>query len=270
MPAVLTRRILLMCIAAFSVLWGGTFVAAADGIQPGDKILVIGGTGRTGRLIVEALDQQTIDVAGLTRDASKAKANISSDYNWVQGDVRDKDSLVSAMAGVDLVVFAASASFGGGEGNVPETVDNQGVKHATDVAKAAGARHMILISSVGVTDKDHPMNKAMNNMLLHKWEGEEYLRSSGLPYTIIRPGGLIDTLQGPKGVFFSQGDIVRSGLIRRKDLVPVIVGALGNADAFNKTFEVFGFDSGTPGGAVPQGGAGEWPVSFADLTPDTP
>jgi len=270
MGVLFIRPILLLCIAVVLTFWGEGSVNAADGIQPGEKILVIGGTGRTGRLIVETLDQQNADVAGLTRDTAKAAVNISSEYKWLQGDVRDEDSLLSAMTDVDLVVFAATATFGGGNGNTPETVDNQGVKYATDAAKAVGARHMILISSMGVTDKDHPMNKAMNNMLLHKLAGEDYLRASGLPYTIIRPGGLIDTLEGNKGVFFSQGDIVRSGLIRRKDLVPVVTGALGNADAFNKTFEVFGFDSGAPGGAVPEGGAGEWPVSFADLRPDTP
>jgi len=270
MGVFITRRLLVFCVAVSALVWNHTSALAEDAIRSGDKVLVIGGTGRTGRLVVEALNRQNVDVAGLTRDAAKAAANISPDHTWVQGDVRDKDSLVPAMEDVDLVVFAATATFGGGEGNTPETVDHQGVKHVTDAAKAAGARHLILISSMGVTDKDHPMNKAMNNMLLHKLAGEDYLRASGLNYTIIRPGGLIDALEGNKGVFFSQGDIVRSGLIRRKDLVPVVVGALGNADAFNKTFEVFGFDSGTPGGAVPEGGAGEWPVSFADLAPDTP
>ena len=261
-----------VCFALFTALAFVAFLTgdsfAAAGIKEGETVLVIGGTGRTGRMVVESLHGQGINVVGLTRDAARAAKTVSSDVQWATGDVRDRVSLEVAMTDVDLVVFAAAAGFGGAADNNSQTVDRDGVKSAAEIAKAAGVRHMILISSMGVTDKDHPMNKAMNNMLLNKWEGENHLRASGLPYTVIRPGGLIDNLQGNKGAFFTQGDIVKSGLIRRKDLVPVIVEALGNEDAMGKTFEVFGFDSGVAGGAVPEGGAGEWPVSFADLQPD--
>jgi uncharacterized protein YbjT (DUF2867 family) len=48
--------------------------------------------------------------------------------------------------------------------------------------------HIVLISSMGVTMKDHPLNR-LGNILKWKKQSEDYLMSSGIPYTIIHPGG---------------------------------------------------------------------------------
>ena len=73
-------------------------------------------------------------------------------------------------------------------------IDWLGQKAQIDAAKEAGVKKVVLISSMGGTDENHPLNKLGNgNILIWKRKAEEYLiNSGGLNYTIIHPGGLID------------------------------------------------------------------------------
>jgi hypothetical protein len=57
----------------------------------------------------------------------------------------------------------------------------------------AGIRKVVIISSMGGTDKNNFLNMIGNgNILLWKRKAEKYLIDSGLNYTIVHPGGLID------------------------------------------------------------------------------
>ncbi len=73
-------------------------------------------------------------------------------------------------------------------------IDWLGQKAQIDAAKEAGVKKVVLISSMGGTDENHPLNKLGNgNILIWKRKAEEYLiNSGGMNYTIIHPGGLID------------------------------------------------------------------------------
>jgi len=70
-------------------------------------------------------------------------------------------------------------------------VDWIGQKAQIDAAKAAGVRRVVLISSMGGTDRSNRLNAIANgNILVFKRQAEEYLMESGLEYTILHPGGL--------------------------------------------------------------------------------
>ncbi len=73
-------------------------------------------------------------------------------------------------------------------------IDWLGQKAQIDAAKEAGVKKVVLISSMGGTDENHPLNKLGDgNILIWKRKAEEYLINSGaFDYTIIHPGGLID------------------------------------------------------------------------------
>ena len=45
-----------------------------------------------------------------------------------------------------------------------------------------------------------------DNVLIWKGKGEDAVRASGVPYTIVRPGGLTDKPGGQSGVRLEQGD----------------------------------------------------------------
>ncbi len=82
-------------------------------------------------------------------------------------------------------------------------------------------------------------------MLEWKLRGEDALRSSGLAYTIIRPGGLRDDPGGVFRIQFAQGDHI-SGVISREDVAEICLQALNFPEAYNATFEVVQMDEPGP------------------------
>ena len=72
-----------------------------------------------------------------------------------------------------------------------------------------------------------------------KRKGEAALRNSGLGYTIVRPGPLVEEAGGYKALVFDQGNRI-SQAISCADVADVCLKALHNPEARNKTFEVRG------------------------------
>jgi uncharacterized protein YbjT (DUF2867 family) len=205
-------------------------------------VLVAGASGRTGRFIVAQLVDAGYDVRAMTRNIERAKEKTGEDYNWVEGDVRDMDSLRAALDGINKVVCAiGSIPSEKDTTNYPEFLEYGGVKNLVDAAKEEGVTHFSLMSSAGVTHEDHMLNRLANKVLLWKMKGEDYLRSSALSYTVVRPGGLRDHPHGEYGIYFDQGDLELGGQISRHDVAAVLVASLSNPDAAGKTFEAFNY-----------------------------
>ena len=205
-------------------------------------VLVAGATGRTGRLILEQLRKDPrFAIRPMARDVAAARKNVSPDYLWVEGDVTRPETLGRAFTGVSLVLCAVRGTERSGP-NSPEFVDFGGVQNLTDAARAAGVRQFVLESSMGVGSGGGLLGMMLNllsgNALKWKAKGEEHLRASGMPYTIVRPGGLTDDPGGQTGLVLQQGD-EGSGRIARGDVAAVMIAALDNPDALRKTFEAF-------------------------------
>lgn len=229
-------------------------LAAVGGPAPGADgatgeaqivVLVAGASGRTGKHAVAYLRERGIHVRALTRNPDKARDNVSADYDWVRGDVGDPQSLDAALEGVTHVIGAMGSS-SRDPSNSPEGVDHLGVVNLTDAAKRAGVKHVILISAMGVTRTDAMEPGHMRNLLALKLKGEDYLRASGVNYTVIRPGGLDTSPAGEDGLAISQGDGGGSGMLSRQDLARVAIECLTNPAALNKTFEITGSKAGDP------------------------
>ncbi|MEA5620510.1 CIA30 family protein [Cronbergia sp. UHCC 0137] len=106
----------------------------------------------------------------------------------------------------------------------------------------------VLISSAGVTRPGRPginlaeeppavrLNDQLGGILTWKLKGEDSLRESGIPYTIIRPCALTEEAGG-KELIVEQGDNIR-GKISREDVAELCVKAIEEPKACNKTFEV--------------------------------
>jgi hypothetical protein len=85
------------------------------------------------------------------------------------------------------------------------------------------------------------LNLFMNKTMKWKSLGEEYIRNSGIDFTIVRPGGLYGD-SGTQGIKFDQGDKI-IGSIPRGDVASVLVESVYNPDAINKTFEIINDES---------------------------
>jgi uncharacterized protein YbjT (DUF2867 family) len=247
-----------------SVCWEGN---ASGASQPGldnpkadskkGLVLVAGATGRTGRLVVKTLLEKNYQVRAFVRDVKRATELLGPNVEYIKGDVRNIDSIGPAMQGVARIISAVGA-FGKEANNGPEDVDYGGVKNLVNAASAANIDQFVLISSTGVTNEDHILNKKYDNILIWKFKGEEVLRKSGVAYTIVRPGGLTDDEGGRQEVLFKQGD-TGQGLVTRADVAQVCVAALEIPEARNKTLEIIN------GNNPP---SKDWQTLFSVLKPD--
>ncbi|MFQ5633795.1 MAG: SDR family oxidoreductase [Gammaproteobacteria bacterium] len=224
-----------------------------------ELVVVAGATGRTGTEVVNELLMNGYRVRAFVRDIDKARAKLGEGIEYAGGDVRQPATIADALEGADALISAIGAGRGDPT-NGPEFVDYGGVKNLADASAAAGLRQMVLVSSMGVTQEDHILNKMFDDVLNWKFKGEEALRTSGVPYTIVRPGGLTNAPGGEFEIIFRQGD-KDAGVIPRADVARVCVAALGSANALNKTFEV-------TGGKTPP--AAETTDGFAALLADSP
>ena len=211
-------------------------VSAQESANDAELILVAGATGRTGSEVVTKLVSNGYAVRAFVRDIEAAREKLGDNVEYAQGDVREIETIVAALDGVDALISAIGAGRGD-PANGPEFVDFGGVKNLAEAASSAGLRQVVLVSSMGVTQEDHILNKMFNNVLLWKFKGEDALRASGVPYTIVRPGGLTNAAGGEFAVVFAQGD-GDAGAIPRADVAHVCVAALGTSEALNKTFEI--------------------------------
>jgi len=247
-------------IAALVMLTGcatGAGEAAATGADAPAVVLVAGATGGTGRALVRNLRAQGYEVRALVRDAERARQVLGDAVDYRQGDVRELDVLLPAMAGVDYVISAIGASQSDPD-NGPEAVDYGGVKNLTEAARRSGVKQFVLVSSAGASQEDHYLNKMFNNVLRWKFKGEEALRNSGLIYTIVRPGGLVNIPGGEQRLVFAQGDTT-SGRISREDVALICIQALQEPAARNKTFETY---------STEEPGNNNWSAMFAALEQD--
>ena len=74
-------------------------------------------------------------------------------------------------------------------------------------------------------------------VLSYKRNGERALKNSGLGYTVIRPGALIEEPGGSRALVFDQGGRITQG-ISVADVADICVKALHAAEARNKSFDV--------------------------------
>jgi len=116
----------------------------------------------------------------------------------------------------------------------------------------------VMVSSAGVTRPGRPginleeeppavrMNEMLGGILTWKLKGEDCVRSSRIPYTIVRPCALTEE-PGGKALMFDQGDNIK-GKVSREDIAELCVQALDQPQACNVTFEVKEGESGSAPG----------------------
>ncbi len=221
-----------------------------------ENILVAGATGRTGQMIVHKILDRGLQPRALVRTPKTAQQLFGPSIPYHQGDVRKPETLRPAMNGITTVISAVGAHIPVGK-NCPRRVDYEGVANLVTAAKKSGVEHFILISSIAVTQPEHPLNQ-FGEILKWKWAGEQVLRKSGLAYTIIRPGCLKESQGQGHAVSFHQGDRIL-GVIGRENLAEICIQALQYAQGLNVTFEVI-----ENGGVSPS----DWRGLFSKLKPD--
>ena len=199
------------------------------------RILVAGATGQTGRHIVRQLSEKNVSVKALVRDIERAKTILPSTAELVVGDVLQPASLESALSDCNVLICATGASPSLNPTG-PYQVDYQGTKNLVDLAKANGIEHFILVSSLCVSKFFHPLNLFWL-VLYWKKQAESYIQSSGIPYTIVRPGGLKNE-DNSDNIIMSNADTLFEGSIPRPKVARVCVESVFQPEAKSKIVEV--------------------------------
>lgn len=149
-------------------------------------ILVVGASGSLGRLAASELLSRGQNVRLLVRTPEKVNDLKQRGAEVIQGDLIDPTSLERACAGVDKVFAAAHSLLGKGKYK-SESVDDTGHRNLIDSAKRAGVSQFVYTSVLGAS-KNHPID-----FFRTKYGIEEYLKNSGLNYTILRPSAFMET-----------------------------------------------------------------------------
>ncbi|PNW82458.1 hypothetical protein CHLRE_06g279850v5 [Chlamydomonas reinhardtii] len=235
------------------------------------KVAVTGAAGRTGGLVVKKLVERKdqFEARAVVRNASsKSKLAGLPDTAIFEVDLArgGADAFLPAFSGCDAVVIATSGvpvlkplslipvfwakltgktgvspEFSWKEGQFPEQVDWLGQKAQIDAAKKAGVKKVVLVSSMGGTDPSNNLNKlGGGNILQWKRKAEQYLIASGLTYTIIHPGGLIDEPDGQREIRLGVDDTLIKETVRsipRGDVAELCVQSLKLKAAENRAFD---------------------------------
>jgi uncharacterized protein YbjT (DUF2867 family) len=206
------------------------------------SILVAGATGETGRLVVLELQKKDFNVRVLTRNLKKAEQMFGRDgaeVDIVVCDLRNAKEVEEAAVGCQAGVFCAGSRLPWGPDSF-QAVDGDGAVHFARAMQVQGCQKVVLISAMSAGDGSLKGSlKMLGDPLGAKARGEAAVRASGVPYVIVRPGGLRDKLGGIDGIEVGQGgnfDFLKSG-VARYDLAEGSVAALVS-DKENVTFEV--------------------------------
>ena len=240
-----------------------------------DLILVAGATGGVGKRVVRHLLEKNYQVRALVRDVKKARELLGDKVELFAADITLPESLTNQlMEGVSAVICCTGVRVQPVEGDTPnrekyyqgikfylpevvdspELVEYQGIKNLLEVVKSQiqpGIKllpQFIMISSAGVTRPGRPglnleeeppavrLNEQLGGILTWKLRGEEVIRQSGIPYTIIRPCALTEK-PGDKVLVFAQGDNIK-GQVSREAIAELCLQCLQIPEAVNQTFEV--------------------------------
>mmetsp|Transcript_24741 Transcript_24741/g.52479 ORF Transcript_24741/g.52479 Transcript_24741/m.52479 type:complete len:376 (+) Transcript_24741:91-1218(+) len=149
------------------------------------------------------------------------------------------------------------------EGQYPEMVDYVGQKKQVDFAKKLGVKHVVLVSSMGGLDPSNFLNQigkdkdgnGNGDILIWKRKAEKYLCLSGLQYTIIHPGGLVDSESNKMNLVLDVDDVLlqrEKKSIPRGDVANLCIAALTESGDKSISFDCVGeeVDAGEEGDAV--------------------
>jgi uncharacterized protein YbjT (DUF2867 family) len=192
------------------------------------KILVLGATGGTGRLIVRDAVAKGHSVVALVR--SKASADLP-DARMIEGDARDEAILARAMDGCDAVVSALGTGIGFRKVDLL-TVATRAL--VTSMMRN-GVRRLVCVSALGVGDSRGHGGFVFDRLFLplllsqaykDKERQEAAVRASALDWVILRPAMLTDAPARGNARAFIDLAGVKGGKIARADVARFVVDQL--------------------------------------------
>lgn len=167
-------------------------------------ILLTGVTGKTGGETAKQLLNKGVKLRALVRSEAKAEMLKAAGVELVVGDIGDGDTVKRALEGAEKALLVLP----NGQHQLAQE------KQFTDLAVEAGVKHLVKMSSM------EAVPHAKTAIPKSHWTAEEYIRASGLNWTMVKPN------------FFMQNLLTSAGTIKgqRKFFLPMGGGTTGMAD----------------------------------------
>lgn len=212
-------------------------------------ILIVGATGLLGRATALALLKDGQRVRVLVREPTRQPQHVSelqrAGAELVSGNLTDPASLERACKGA-MRVFACAHSFLGRGPSRSAQVDHVGHSALIAATLTTGVPRFVYMSALGAHE-NHPID-----FFRTKFEIEEVLRSSHIPYTILRPAAFMEQhvhefigkplLDKGFTVVFGAGR-KRRNFVSVRDVAPFAVTALCDDTLVNRTLDIGGRDN---------------------------
>ncbi len=229
------------------------------------QVLVIGGTRGTGLLIVDFLLRDGYRVRALARNPGQAAPRVGAAVQVVPGDVTRPETLPGALKDITHLIFTAGVATGPARERLIIATEYEGVLNTLAAARRAGfSGRFLYMTSIGVTRPSLSaavLNLVKGNTLRWRRRAEDDIRASGVDYTIIRAGFLLNSPGGRRAIELSQEaqPLAPRYRISRADVAETFVEAFKRPNTSRTTFEV-------AWGRGPR--REQWDLLFSRLTPD--
>ncbi|MFQ6054447.1 MAG: complex I NDUFA9 subunit family protein [Methanosarcinales archaeon] len=210
------------------------------------KVFVTGGTGFVGKYVIEELLKNGFKLKCLVRLGSEKKLSKYKNIEITKGDITDYESLLNGMeecsAVINLVGIIREYKK---KGITFEKLHFQATKNCVDAAKELKIQRFIQMSALGTREN------AVAEYHKTKFKAEEYVKKSGLTYTIFRPSiifgkedksiNLFADIIKKFGFFIVFGDgKYKLQPVSVKNIAQGFAKTINNEKTYNKIFEICG------------------------------
>ncbi len=202
-------------------------------------VTILGAHGQIARPLTRLLVERGDQVRGVVRNPDHADDLRADGADPVVCDLEHAgpEEVDTALAGSDVVVFAAGAGPGSGAAR-KDSLDRDGAVRAVDSARRQGIDRFLIVSSVG-TDDPPQDDEVFSVYLRAKAAADDAVRAAGLDHTIVRPGHLTD--DPPTGLV-RLARHVGDGSVSRGDVAAVLTELVHDASSAGRTVELVAGD----------------------------
>jgi uncharacterized protein YbjT (DUF2867 family) len=198
-----------------------------------NMIGVIGGTGTTGQYVVRLLREKGVKFRCLVRSLAEATKTLGDGVELVEADVDTPVSIQAGLVGCDKLFLLT--------GHSPVMPDQQ--IRAIEAAKRAGVSHVVKLSGGDAIVQEDTLSAVGRD----HYEIEKTLKSSGLGWTILRPGFFMQNflqmasmVKEQEAVMMPAPADVQVGMIDARDTAAVAAAVLTGQGHENKIYSLSG------------------------------
>lgn len=197
-------------------------------------VLVAGGHGQIARRLLRLLASNGHTARGLIRNPDHV-ADLEADGALPVLCDLERDDVRPHVGGADAIVFAAGAGPGSGPAR-KQTVDLGAAVKCVEAAQELGVDRFVIVSSMRTELADTP--GAMQAYFQAKRDADLAVETSGLAWTIVRPGALTDA-PGTGKVDVAPTDF---GEVTRDDVAAVLYATLLADNSIHTKFDLLNGD----------------------------